>query len=213
MNTPIQIPTDVWVDATWEEYLSVIEHLPSPKAKGYYYDHKMRIEMVPLGHDHAADNTIASFAVTAFCGLKGIAAKGLTNCTYRKQGINEAQPDASYYLGQNADVIPWGTTIINLEQYPSPDLVIEIANSSLLDDQGAKRLLYEDLRVKEYWIFDVKNIRVQAFAIENQGSRRIAESLVLPGLKISLLQTALQRTRQQNQSEVVAWLLSEFSRA
>ncbi|MBE9008700.1 Uma2 family endonuclease [Pseudanabaenaceae cyanobacterium LEGE 13415] len=207
-----QIPTDTWVVASWQDYLQAIEHPEFEKAKSYYYDRKFRIEMTPLGHDHAADNTSANNAVALFCIAKAIPAKGLNNCTFRKTGVREAQPDLAYYLNENADVVPWGTSLIDLDRFPAPDLVIEIANTSLSDDQGEKRLLYEDLQVKEYWIFDVKNVRVLAFAIENQGSRRITESLVLPNLSIALLQQALQRTRQENQSQVGAWLLSEFNR-
>ncbi|MBN3870114.1 Uma2 family endonuclease [Nostoc sp. JL33] len=85
-----------------------------------------------------------------------------------------------------------------------------VANTSLADDQGKKRLLYEDLGVKEYWILNVQNMQVMAFVIENQGSRRTIESQVLPGLAISLLNDALRRTRQINQSQVGAWLLTQF---
>lgn len=208
----VQIPTETWVAASWQEYLEAIEHPAFEKAKSYYHDHRFRIEMPPPGHDHAADNTVANSAVTLFCIAKLIPAKGLINCTFRKAGVREAQPDLAYYLDENAEAVTWGTGIINLDRFPPPDLVIEIANTSLSDDQGEKRLLYEDLQVKEYWIFDVRNVRVLAFAIENQGSRRITESVVLPSLSIALLQEALQRSRQQNQSQVGAWLLSEFNR-
>ncbi len=70
--------------------------------------------------------------------------------------------------------------------------------------------MYEDLGVKEYWILNVQNMQVMAFVIENQGSRRTIESQVLPGLAISLLNDALRRTRQINQSQVGAWLLTQF---
>lgn len=163
----VQIPIDTWIAASWEEYLQTIEQPEYEKAKSYYHDRRFRIEITPLGHDHAADNTIANTAVALLCIAKSIPAKGLTNCTFRKAGVREAQPDLSYYLNENAEIVPWGTAIIDLDRFPAPDLVIEIANSSLSDDQGEKRLLYEDLQVKEYWIFDVKNVRVLAFAIEN----------------------------------------------
>lgn len=92
MNTPqVQIPTDTWISATWDEYLQVVDHQAYAKAKGYYYDHKMRIELAPLGQDHAADNTIASFTVNLFCGLKAIPTQGLTNCTFR-QGLRMLNP-------------------------------------------------------------------------------------------------------------------------
>ncbi|MEH1930276.1 Uma2 family endonuclease [Nostoc sp.] len=206
----IQLVTDTWIAVTWDEYIQIIENPAYEKAKGYYHNGQMRIEMPPIGNDHASDHTIILFAVNLFASIKGIALNGKDNCTYRKTGFNEAQPDVSYYIGENADVIPYGTSIIDLDIYPPPDLVIEVANTSLADDQGKKRLLYEDLGVKEYWILNVQNVQVMAFAIENQGSRRITESQVLPGLTISLLNDALRRTRQINQSQVGAWLLTQF---
>lgn len=37
MNTPqVQISTDTWISASWEEYLQAIEHPECAKAKGYY---------------------------------------------------------------------------------------------------------------------------------------------------------------------------------
>lgn len=205
-----KIPSDTWVTATWEEYVRIIEYPIYQKAKCYYHNGQLRIEMNPLGHDHASDNTIISLAVNLFGIIKNVALKGLTTCSYRKAGVQECQPDVSYYIGENAQIIPWGTSIINLDNYPPPDLVIEVANTSLADDQGAKRLLYEDLQVKEYWILDVQNVRIIAFAIESGGSRRITESQVLPGLSISMLEEVLRRTRTMDQSQVGSWLLTQF---
>ncbi|KAB8316628.1 Uma2 family endonuclease [Tolypothrix campylonemoides VB511288] len=209
-----KIPTDTWLVATWDEYIHIIENfIENPaykKAKGYYHNGQMRIEMPPVGNDHASDHTIIITAASLFAAIKGIPMNGKDNCTYRKTGFNDAQPDVSYYIGENANAIPWGTSIIELDIYPSPNLVIEVANSSLADDKGEKRLLYEDLAVAEYWIVDVQNVQVIAFAIENGGSRRITQSQVLPGLAISLLNEAFRRTRQTDQSQVIAWLLSQF---
>jgi len=205
-----KLPKDTWVHVTWDEYVQAIEDPAYEKAKGYYYNGKMRIEMSPVGNDHSRDHSIVIYAVHMFAGIKGIDLNGHDNCTYRKIGFNEAQPDASYYIGKNADVIPWGTTIIDLDRCPPPTLVIEVANTSLSDDKGDKRLLYEELGVAEYWIIDVQDVEVIAFAIENGGSRRITQSQVLPGLAISLLEEAFRRTRQMNHGKVSAWLLSQF---
>ena len=205
-----KILTDTWIVATWDEYIQIIENPIYKKAKGYYHNGRMRIEMPPVGNDHASDHTIILFAVNLFASIKGIALNGKDNCTYRKTGFDDSQPDVSYYTGEKADVIPYGTSIINLDIYPPPDLVIEVANTSLADDKGEKRLLYEDLGVAEYWIVDVQNVQVIAFAIDNGGSRRISQSQVLPGLSISLLNDALLRTRQMNHGQVGAWLLAQF---
>ena len=77
--------------------------------------------------------------------------------------------------------------------------------------KGKKRLLYEDLAVDEYWIVDVQNVRIIAFAVASGGgSERITVSQVLPGLAISQLEEALRRTRQMNQERVCAWLIEQF---
>ncbi len=202
--------TDIWVTATWEEYLSAIEKPAFAKAKGYYHSGKMRIEMSPIGSDHSRDHGIVSHAIYLFAGIKKLDLDGHDNCTYRKAGYSEVQPDASFYIGETADVIPYGTSIIDLTIYPSPTLVIEVANTSIADDKGEKRLLYEELGVSEYWIVDVQNTRIFAFAIENRGSRRIEQSSVLPGLSIALLEEAFQLARQMNHGKVSAWLLNQF---
>jgi hypothetical protein len=84
------------------------------KAKGYYYNGQMRIETMGVGPDRASDNTILVFAVNLFCTLKGIPLKGLTNCSYRKPGVRESQPDISYYIGARAKLAPQGSSIVNL---------------------------------------------------------------------------------------------------
>ncbi|WP_036485660.1 Uma2 family endonuclease [Myxosarcina sp. GI1] len=209
-TSPTKLITDTWVTATWDEYLQNIEHPDCKKTKGYYYDGKYRIEMTPIGNDHSKDHCSIQTATSLFAISKQIAIDIRDNCSYRKTGFKEFQPDLSCYVGDNADAIPWGTGVINLDEYPTPDLVIEIANTSLSDDLGAKRLLYEELEIAEYWIVDVHNALVMAFKIENRGSRRVTESTILPGLEINVLTEALVRSRQSNHTQVGTWLLQQF---
>jgi Uma2 family endonuclease len=78
---------------------------------------------------------------------------------------------------------PTGSSVVNLDSNPAPDLAIEIAYTSLSDDLGEQRILYEDLEVAEYWVVDVKKARITAFTIiASGGSQRISVSEVLPGL-------------------------------
>ncbi|MEH2010315.1 Uma2 family endonuclease [Nostoc sp.] len=111
--------------------------------------------------------------MTLFAALKGIPATGLDTTTFRKTGVQDCQPDVAYYLRESAQTIPTGTGIVNLDRYPAPDLVIEIAKTSLLDDLGTKRALYEELGVVEYWVVDVQNAQIIAYAIADQGSKGI----------------------------------------
>jgi Uma2 family endonuclease len=160
-----KLQTDTWVNATWDEYLLAISDPAYEKARGYYYNGRMRLEISPLGNPHSRDHFIVIAAIALFASIRGIDLDGHDNCTYRKTGSEEAQPDVSFYLGDNAEIVPWEATIIDLDTYPTPDLVIEVAYSSLADDKGEKRLLYESLGVREYWIIDVQNVQVIAFEI------------------------------------------------
>ncbi|MEH2085915.1 Uma2 family endonuclease [Nostoc sp.] len=209
-ETQTQLPTDIWICASWQEYEQIVANLLNEKAKSYYYKGHMRLEMPPVSFDHGKDHVVIIFAVTLFAALQGILATGLDTTTFRKTGVQDCQPDVAYYLRERAQTIPAGTGIVNLDRYPAPDLVIEIAKTSLLDDLGTKRSLYEELGIAEYWVVDVQNAQIIAYAIADQGSKRIQESQVLPGLVIAILEEALRRSREISQSEVCAWLLSQF---
>jgi hypothetical protein len=47
-------------------------------------------------------------------------------------------------------------------------------------------------------------------AIADGGSKRITQSQVLPELDISLLEEALRRSRQMDNTQVGAWLLAQI---
>jgi Uma2 family endonuclease len=205
-----KLPTDTWVTATWDEYIQAIEDPAYAKAKGYYYNGQMRIEAMGVGPDHASDNGIIYFAITLFCTLNRIPLQGLINCSYRKTGVRECQPDISYYVGERVQLAPQGSSIANLDTIAPPDIAIEIADSSLNDDLGQKRLLYEDMEIPEYWVIDVEKTRIVAFQIVKNGSRRITDSQVLPGLAISVLREALEMSRTMDQAQVGSWLMAQF---
>ena len=202
---------DTWLTAPWQEFVNIADASDSTKLKGYYYNGKMRFEPISTGSDHSNDHALILFALSFFAASQRIPMTAKDGCSYRKKGHTEFQPDASYYIGDKADVIPWGTRIIDLEQYPLPDLVIEISDTSIADDLGAKRLQYEDLGISEYWIMNVQTMQIFAFANDRDGSiRRIRASLVLSGLNLEILEQALQRSRQENQSATTAWLMEQL---
>jgi Uma2 family endonuclease len=202
--------TDSWIKGTWEEYLAAINNFPENQGKSYYYNGYYRLEMTPIGNDHASDHAILIFAVSLYATLKNLAFNAKDNCSFRKSGYQEVQPDISYYFADKANLISYGTSLIDLNQYPPPDLVIEISKSTLNDDLGNKRLLYEELGVSEYWSVKVDDPQIFAFEIIDRGSKRIDISKVLPNLKLSVLESALQQARTRDQSQVGRWLISQF---
>jgi Uma2 family endonuclease len=202
--------TNTWVKTDWDTYISTIDSPEHKKHQGYYYSGYMRIEDMPTGADHSRYHVIMTFAINLFCTIGGIAINGLDNCTYRKTGIRECQPDLSYYCGEKARLAPIGKSLVNLDEQVNPDLVIEISNTTLEDDLGAKRLLYEEMSVAEYWVVDVQNTLIYAFTTIDRGSKRIDTSLVLPGLSIATIIEALNRSKEQDQTQIGQWLMSEF---
>ena len=210
-----ELITDQWISATWEEFVQVLENPLYAESRCYYDKNQikqMRIEAMPVGSEHADDNTLIIFAVSLYCTLAAIPARGLTNCSYVKTGVQGCQPDISYYIGEAAALAPRSSSIVSLDESTVPNLVIEISSSTLNDDLGKKRLLYEKLGVTEYWVVDVQEVKIIAFEmIADGGSRQITNSKLLGGLAIADLEEALTLSREKSQSEVGGWLLQKYS--
>jgi hypothetical protein len=49
-----KLPTDIWVNATWHEYIKALSAPTYENARGYYYNRRMRLEMSALGNAHPA---------------------------------------------------------------------------------------------------------------------------------------------------------------
>lgn len=212
LSFPQNLTTDTWVRATWAEFLRLCDRAELEHARFYYDAGWMRIETMPVGSGHSQDNTLLSQAVSLFGMVKNIRLKGFTNGSFRRAGIRECQPDLAFYI--DADIPnpfpPKTTEPIAVETYGAPSLVIEIAASTLNDDLGQKRLLYERLAVREYWVVDVQNAMITAFAIVDGGSRQITESQVLPGLVLSTVEEALRRSQTEDDTDVSRWLMQQF---
>ena len=206
------LETDIWVKATWEEFLAFADDSTWEKGKFYYYQEHMRVEMSPVGPLHARHNSIVSRVVNFYTAFRNIRVIELINASFRKTGIGEFQPDLAYYIGSDLRVPPDDSNSpVDLNEYDPPNLGIEIGASSFNDDLGSKRLLYEDAGISEYWVERANTREVFAFAINGGGSGRIQESRVLPGLEIRLVEEALNRSQTQDDGEINRWLIQTFS--
>jgi Uma2 family endonuclease len=208
---------NTWIKFSWDEFIQVADDPKYQKYKFYYCNGEARFEPMSTGSDHSDDHALIVVAIGLFVAVNGLDIRSKDNCSYRKVGIREFQPDISYYVGDRAQLIPWGTDVVDLDIYPAPDLAIEIANSSWADDVGKKRLMYEDLGVKEYWVINVKSAEILAFAIADSegaiGSYRITRSQIITGLEIALLEEALRLSRENNHGQVTSWILTQFQKA
>lgn len=211
-SSPIQtLETDTWVKASWEEFLALADNPNYEKGQFYYHRGYMRSEMSAVGPLHARENSITSRVISLYATLKNIRIVELINASFRKPGAGEFQPDLSYYIGSDFQLPPRTNTPINLNEFQPPTLVVEIGATSVNDDLGMKRLLYEQSEVQEYWVIDVSADDVIAFEILQGRSGEIQESRVLPGLAIAQVEEALQRSETQDDGEINRWLLQTFS--
>lgn len=206
-----KLATDTWWGkVSWEEYIAVAENSAYADGRFYYHQGLIRIEMSPLGSRHGRQNSIISKAVSLFATIKNIRIVEFANTSFRNAGINEFQPDLAFYIGSGLRVPPLTDMPIDLQKYDPPTLVVEIG-TTVSDDLGRKRLMYEESGVQEYWVDDLNVGEVIAFAIANGRSGRIRQSLVLPGLAIALVEEALKRTSSEDDTKINLWLLKTFS--
>jgi Uma2 family endonuclease len=209
-NLP-NILIDTWVNVSWDEFMEFVDHPDYQQGRFYYYQDYMRVDMLPVGFRHGRHNATVSKVVSLFATLKNIKIIEATNTSFRKIGESECQPDLAFYIGEKIKFPPLNNSPVNINELAAPTLVVEIAASSINDDLGFKRLLYERLGVKEYWVMNVNNDDIIAFEISDGGSRRIEESKVLPGLQIATVKEAIHRSLTQDDGEVNRWLLGIFS--
>jgi Uma2 family endonuclease len=202
------VPTEVWLDTEWEDFLTFADD-PKLSSGRFYYDRGyMRIEMAPLGSAHGQDNTIISTVINLYAAIKAIPIKGLTNTTFRKPKIHEAQPDLAFYVGEKFTLLPRTNSPVNLNELEPPTLVVEIAASSLEDDKERKRQLYQRMGVSEYWVVDVNAGQVIAVSLSATNATEIRNSQVLPGLSMTLVEEALQRSHIEDDGAISRWLLA-----
>jgi Uma2 family endonuclease len=207
------LATDTWVKAGWEEFIALANDSTYADGRFYYHQGLLRIEMSPLGPRHGRQISIISKTVSLFATIRNIRLVEFANTSFRKVDIGEFQPDLAFYIGSGLRVPPQIDVPIDLQEYDPPTLVVEIGGTSVNDELGRKRLLYEQSGVQAYWVNDLNVEEIIAFAIADGRSGRVAESEVLPGLAIALVEEALKRSHTEDDTKINLWLLKTFSQS
>ena len=159
--------------------------------------------MSPLGAGHGRQNAVVMDVVSLFATFRNIRVVKLINGSFYKTGERGCQPDVAFYIGADFQLPPQNNSPVDVNAFGPPTLVIEISGSTFKDDLGAKRLLYERLGVAEYWVVNVAEQDVIAFAISDRRSGEIQTSEVLPGLEIALVEETLNRSQTEDDSTLI----------
>ena len=207
LPTSLALQTDTWVKATWDDFVATMDTAPYDEGRGYFDNGSMRVEMAALGGGHARQNSVVSKVVSLFGMVRAVRLAEFTNGSFHKTGERGCQPDVAFYIGSDFRLPPQDNSPIDVDVYGPPTLAIEIGGSSFKDDLGAKRLLYERLGVSEYWVVNVAEQQVVAFAVAEGGSRQIRVSGVLPGLEMPLVEEALHRSQTEDDTTLMGWLM------
>ncbi|MEL7069515.1 MAG: Uma2 family endonuclease [Cyanobacteria bacterium J06581_3] len=207
-----RVRTDTWVEATWDEFVKVAYDSLYSDGRAYFDAGEMRIEMASLGVAHSRQNSVVCNVVTFFAACKDMDITSYTNGSFHRNDEKEFQPDIAFYIGDGANYLPpQNNSPINIELCGLPSLVVEVGASSLKDDLGRKRLLYERVGIEEYWVVDVETRKVTAFSISDDArSGSIRVSSVLPGLEIDFVEEALRRSQRENDGVIARWLMKTF---
>ncbi len=202
-----QLQTDTWVKATWDDFAALMADPQYESGRGYFDNGYMRIEMAPLGRGHARQNSVLSKAISLYAMVTNVRLVEFTNCSFYKEGEQGCQPDTAFYIGSDFQLQPQDNSPVDINTFGPPALAVEISGSTFKDDLGAKRLLYERLGVAEYWVVNVAEYDVIAFAMADQRSGEVQTSAVLPGLEIGLVEEALRRSQTEDDSTLMRWLM------
>jgi len=103
--------------------------------------------------------------------------------------INVVQPDLIYLSKEKYEIL----TDSNIQG--APDLIIEILSpSNKENDRIFKKHMYEKFGVKEYWVVDPENEKLEIWELKNNkyqlaikaGNNQVVESPSLKGLRVNL---------------------------
>jgi Uma2 family endonuclease len=140
-------------------------------------------------------------------------ARSYSGCLMEKTGFSAAAPDLMLYVGDGAPV--WSTAEprrINLDGCRVPDLVGEIADTTLASDLDEMKQLYAAIGIGEYWVVDVQGLRVLMFRLGTDGKyRECGESGVLVGITVAILGATLGRLAEMGNMGAANWFMSQVT--
>jgi Uma2 family endonuclease len=200
-------------DATWADYVQVRDSADLDWQKIAFCKGWLWVDMGTEGPGHArfSDLMTMIFGFWAFLHPEQ-PIESFGRCLIESPETHACAPDLVLYKGEN--ILQWqaGTPRrIDLTQHRLPDLVGEIGDTTLSLDLDEQKQLYASLGIAEYWVIDVKGMRLFAFGLNsNSVYERIEVSQVLHGLSIALLEQALERLATETNTAAANWLMQQL---
>jgi len=214
-NQPLtSVTPGLWRFADWCDYEAMRDGGLDRLTKLYYYQRRLRVEMGSEGINHANIGDLLAMILFVWFGRQDhLVCNSFNGCLLEKTGLSAAAPDLVVYVGEGYPQWQSGEKrYIDLERWRVPDLVGEVADTTLSSDLDEKKHLYAGLGIPEYWVIDVVGRRVFAFRLDSdQVYQEVEVSECLEGLPMVLLEQALVRLKGQSNIATANWFASQVA--
>ena len=201
-----------WQPASWEDYIKYRDADIPERIRLFFDRDQLLIYMGNEGINHSTISDL--FPILFFLWFNRIPEQTIATfgrCLIEKPKTKAAAPDLVLYIGEDFPV--WKENEprrIDLSQWRIPDLVGEIADTTLATDLDEKKKLYADLEIPEYWVIDVRGRQVTIFQLQGNGNyQQFPHSEALKGLSVALVNQTLERLSNGSNISAAQW----FARA
>jgi Uma2 family endonuclease len=202
-------------NATWQDYVDIRDNLAIDWQKISFHQGWLWVDMGQEGPNHASfsDLMTAIFFVWVFLHPEFVL-QSYGRCVIEHPDTHACAPDLVLYKGDNIPQWqPGEPRRIDLRRHRLPDLVGEIADTTLSLDLDEQKQLYASLQIPEYWVIDVKGMQIFAFGLTALGHYAVIEqSQVLTGLPIALLEKTLERLTTETNTAAANWLIQQLQK-
>lgn len=131
---------------------------------------------------------------------------GTRSMTLEKKGVDgSAQPEASFYIKQAAQVAR--TIKIDLAVDPPPDLIIEIDITSSSAQKIQTDGLYSQLGIPEIWRYELRS-GFEMYLLQKSRYEVISASENLPGLMSEMICQVIAKFESEGQLAALEWFES-----
>jgi len=202
-------------NATWQDYVAIRDNPAMDWRKLSFHQGWLWVDMGKEGPNHASFSDLITIVFGFWVFLHPeVVLQSYGRCVIEHPDTHACAPDLVLYKGDNIPKWqPGEARRIDLRRHRLPDLVGEIADTTLSLDLDEQKQLYASLGIPEYWVIDVKGIQIFAFGLTELGHyEAIEQSWALTGLPIALLEKTLERLTTETNTAAANWLIQQLQK-
>ncbi|MBE8994032.1 Uma2 family endonuclease [Microcystis aeruginosa] len=192
---------------SWETYETLLEEMSDRRLRLTY--NRGNLEIMAPSPEHEFSKTLIGRFVETLAEESVVPIYPLGSTTFKRPKLSGAEPDECFYI-DNIEAVR-GKKLLDLNEDPAPDLVIEIDVTS----SSQNRLqVYADLGVAEVWVYDGESLVIQQ--LQNGTYITSPTSQFFPNLPILELAIFLPQAGQTDYLDLVKafrnWVRSQLKK-